>query len=65
LRDLLAICRNLAEAGQTIMIVAQNVTAALRLADRAYILNNGHVVDALPAQSLREHPDALRGHLGI
>lgn len=50
-RDLLATCRTLAEAGQTIMIVEQNVTAALSLADRAYILNNGHIIDALPAQA--------------
>jgi branched-chain amino acid transport system ATP-binding protein len=64
-RDLLATCRTLAEAGQTIMIVEQNVTAALSLADRAYILNNGHIIDALPAQALREHPETLRGHLGV
>jgi branched-chain amino acid transport system ATP-binding protein len=64
-RDLLATCRTLAEAGQTTMIVEQNVTAALSLADRAYILNNGHIIDALPAQALREHPETLRGHLGV
>jgi branched-chain amino acid transport system ATP-binding protein len=64
-RDLLATCRTLAEAGQTIVIVEQNVTAALSLADRAYILNNGHIVDALPVQWLREHPEALRSHLGV
>jgi len=46
-RDLLATCRALAEAGQTILIVEQNITAAMTLADRAYILNNGHIVDAL------------------
>jgi branched-chain amino acid transport system ATP-binding protein len=64
-RDLLAICRSLAEAGQTIVIVEQNVTAALSLAHRAYILNNGHIVDALSAQALREHPETLRAHLGV
>src|SRR5499427_9328494 len=39
-RDLVATCRALAEAGQTILLVEQNVAAALTLADRAYILNN-------------------------
>jgi branched-chain amino acid transport system ATP-binding protein len=64
-RDLLATCRALAEAGQTILIVEQNITAAMTLADRAYILNNGHIVDALSAQSLREHPELLHAHLGV
>jgi branched-chain amino acid transport system ATP-binding protein len=33
-RDLLATCRALAEAGQTILIVEQNIMAAMTLADR-------------------------------
>jgi len=64
-RDLLATCRILAQAGQTILLVEQNITVALALADRVYVLNNGHVVDALTAQSVREHPEALHGHLGV
>ncbi|MBO0764322.1 MAG: ABC transporter ATP-binding protein [Hyphomicrobiaceae bacterium] len=64
-RDLLATCRALAEGGQTILIVEQNTTAAMTLADRAYILNNGHIVDALSAQSLRAHPELLHTHLGV
>jgi branched-chain amino acid transport system ATP-binding protein len=64
-RDLLATCRTLAEAGQTIVLVEQNITAAMTLADRVYILNNGHIVDAFTAQALRERPETLRGHLGV
>ena len=64
-RDLLATCRTLAEAGQTILLVEQNIAAAMTLADRVYILNNGHIVDALTTQSLREHPETLHGHLGV
>ena len=33
-QDLLATCRQLAEAGQTIVVVEQNISAALTLADR-------------------------------
>ena len=36
-RDLLATCRSLAEAGQTIVVVEQNISAALSLADRVYV----------------------------
>jgi branched-chain amino acid transport system ATP-binding protein len=64
-RDLLATCRALAEAGQTILIVEQNITAAMTLADRIYILNNGHIVDSLTAQAVRDQPDMLHRHLGV
>jgi branched-chain amino acid transport system ATP-binding protein len=64
-RDLLATCRALAEAGQTILLVEQNITAAMTLADRVYILNNGHIVDAFSAQALRERPETLHDHLGV
>jgi len=64
-RDLLATCRTLAEAGQTLVIVEQNVTAAMTLADRVYILRNGHMIEALSAQAVREHPEVLHRHLGV
>ena len=65
MRDLLAACRKLAEAGQTIVIVEQNIAATLTLADRVYIINNGHIVDALSAQTVRNEPEMLHRHLGV
>jgi branched-chain amino acid transport system ATP-binding protein len=64
-RDLLAICRTLADAGQTIVVVEQNISAALSLADRAYIINNGHIVEQLPAATLRKDSGLLQLHLGV
>ena len=64
-QDLLATCRSLAEAGQTIVVVEQNISAALTLADRIYIINNGHIVESLEKQALRERPDILHRHLGV
>jgi branched-chain amino acid transport system ATP-binding protein len=64
-RDLLATCRALAEAGQTILIVEQNISAAMMLADRVYILNNGHIVEQLSAQAVRDQPQLLHRHLGV
>jgi branched-chain amino acid transport system ATP-binding protein len=64
-RDLLATCRALAEAGQTIVVVEQNVTAALSLASRIYIINNGHIVEEMSAQTARSRPEALHRHLGV
>ncbi len=64
-QDLLATCRNLADAGQTIVVVEQNISAALTLADRVYIINNGHIVESLTTQAVTKQPDILQRHLGI
>jgi branched-chain amino acid transport system ATP-binding protein len=64
-RDLLATCRALAEAGQTIVVVEQNISAALSLASRVYVLNNGHLVEELTAESVRAQPEQLHRHLGV
>ena len=64
-QDLLATCRTLAAAGQTIVVVEQNISAALTLADRVYIINNGHIVESLAKQALREQPEILHRHLGV
>ena len=64
-RDLLAVCRTLTDAGQTIIVVEQNISAALSLADRVYVINNGHIIDAHSAGALRAHPEVLHSHLGV
>src|SRR5262249_27001571 len=64
-RDLLGVCRTLADAGQTILLVEQNITAAMTLADRVYILNNGHIVDSMTAEAVHHQPEVLHRHLGV
>jgi branched-chain amino acid transport system ATP-binding protein len=64
-RDLMAACRRLAEAGQTIVLVEQNLAATLALADRAYIINNGHVVHEGPTAELAGQPQLLQRYLGL
>ena len=64
-RDLLATCRALAQAGQTIVLVEQNISAALSLADRLYVLNNGHIVEEMTAQAARSQPEVLHRYLGV
>jgi len=64
-RDLIHVCANLAESGRTIVIVEQNVVAALSLAHRCYILNNGHVVyEGTPAR-LHEEQHVVHKYLGV
>jgi branched-chain amino acid transport system ATP-binding protein len=64
-RDLMAACRELAQAGQTIVLVEQNLAATLALATRVYIINNGHIVHEGPAQEIKKQPDILQRHLGV
>jgi branched-chain amino acid transport system ATP-binding protein len=64
-RDLMAACRKLAEAGQTIVVVEQNLAAALSLAQRVYIINNGHIVHEGPAADIKAEPEVLHRYLGV
>ena len=63
--DLVRVCRDLAAAGQTIVVVEQNIAAALSLGHRAYIINNGHIVHEAPTAEIRADPDVLRRYLGV
>jgi branched-chain amino acid transport system ATP-binding protein len=64
-RDLMKVCRDLAAAGQTIVLVEQNLAATLALAHRIYILNNGHIVHEGPAGEIKAQPEILQRYLGV
>jgi branched-chain amino acid transport system ATP-binding protein len=64
-RLLMDACRKLVEAGQTIILVEQNLAATLALAQRAYIINNGHIVFEGSADHLRASPDVMNRFLGV
>ncbi|MFL5284083.1 MAG: ABC transporter ATP-binding protein [Rhodopila sp.] len=64
-RDLLRTCREIAAAGQTIMIVEQNIAASLALARRAYVINNGQIVHEGPAAEIKADPAVLQRYLGV
>ena len=64
-RDLMKACRELAAAGQTIVLVEQNVAAAIALAQRVYVINNGHIVQESTAAEIKASPEILHRHLGV
>ncbi|HMM50067.1 MAG: ABC transporter ATP-binding protein [Burkholderiales bacterium] len=64
-QDLVRACRDLAQSGQTIVLVEQNLAATLALATRVYIINNGHIVHEGPAAELKAQPDLLQRYLGV
>ena len=55
---------NIRERGTTVLLVEQNAALALRLADRAYVLETGHVALSGPAKELAANPEVHRAYLG-
>jgi len=64
-RELMKVCRDLAAAGLTIVLVEQNLAATLALAQRVYIINNGHIVHDGPAAEIKAQPQILQRYLGL
>jgi branched-chain amino acid transport system ATP-binding protein len=64
-RELMKVCRDLAAAGLTIVLVEQNLAATLALAQRVYIINNGHIVHEGPAAEIKAQPQILQRYLGL
>ena len=50
--------------GTTVLLVEQNAALALRLADRAYVLETGRVTLAGPAKEMIANPEVHRAYLG-
>jgi branched-chain amino acid transport system ATP-binding protein len=57
--------RRLAATGVTILLVEQNAEAALRIADRAYILERGRVVTRGAGRELLMNADVRASYLGV
>jgi branched-chain amino acid transport system ATP-binding protein len=53
------------QAGVTIILVEQNARAALKLADRAYVLEVGRLVMEGPAEKLLHDPQVQQSYLGV
>jgi branched-chain amino acid transport system ATP-binding protein len=56
--------RDVHAAGTAVLLVEQNVTMALALADRAYLLEEGHIVGEGRGEDLLNHRDLRRVYLG-
>jgi branched-chain amino acid transport system ATP-binding protein len=58
------IVRRIRELGTTVLLVEQNANAALKTADRAYVLETGAIVKSGVAQQLRRDPEVKAAYLG-
>jgi branched-chain amino acid transport system ATP-binding protein len=57
--------RTIAASGVTMLLVEQNVAAALDLATRAYVLEEGRIAAHGAPAELRERPEIRRAYLGL
>lgn len=63
-KEIFAIIRELKEEGRTILLIEQNARAALKVADRGYVLETGKVVLQGEGGELLEHREVKRAYLG-
>jgi branched-chain amino acid transport system ATP-binding protein len=63
-KEVFAEILRLKEAGVTVLLVEQNATAALQIADRAYVMETGEIVLEGNATDLAHHPLVKRAYLG-
>jgi branched-chain amino acid transport system ATP-binding protein len=57
--------KRLNEAGLTILLVEQNARRALAIADYAYVMERGRIVDEGPSERLRSDPNIQSHYLGV
>ena len=57
--------RKLKQRGFTIVLVEQNFRFAATIADRHYVMEEGHVVDMIPNDQLAQKMDKLHTYLGV
>lgn len=64
-KEVMQVIRRVSETGLPIMLVEQNVMQVLKVSDRTYVLENGHLVLEGPSAQLLGDPMIKRAYLGI
>ena len=62
--DIFDIIKELHEAGTTILLVEQNAEMALRIADRAYVLESGRITLSGTGAELAQSDSVKKAYLG-
>jgi branched-chain amino acid transport system ATP-binding protein len=63
-QQIFGILREINAQGTTILLVEQNAHMALKLANRAYVLETGQIVLSGPSAELANNPEVQRAYLG-
>ena len=64
-QDLFRTIRSISQGGLTVILVEQNVAASLKLASRAYVLENGRVVSSGSGAALLGDDRVRQAYLGV
>lgn len=64
-RDIFTIIERINEMGVTVLLIEQNANAALKIADKAYVLVTGEMVKSGSGQALLTDPDIRDAYLGV
>jgi len=63
-KEVFRIIKNIHSQGMTILLIEQNATAALKIADYGYVLETGTIVMRGPGQELADNQDVRQAYLG-
>ena len=63
-REVFSEIRKMKDMGLTVLLVEQNATATLRIADRAYVMETGEILLEGEAAELLNNPEVQRAYLG-
>ncbi len=63
-KQMFAVIAGLKEAGTTILLIEQNARAALKIADRGYVMETGSISLDGSAAELMDHNEVKRAYLG-
>jgi branched-chain amino acid transport system ATP-binding protein len=62
--QIFSIIKELHDAGTTILLVEQNASKALEIADRAYVLETGSITLSGTGRELANSPEVQKAYLG-
>lgn len=63
-KEVFRIIRDIHQQGMTILLIEQNATAALQIADYGYVLETGNISLQGPGKELAENEDVRKAYLG-
>jgi branched-chain amino acid transport system ATP-binding protein len=63
-KEVFRIIKNIHSQGMTILLIEQNATAALKIADYGYVLETGTIVMEGPGKELADNQDVRQAYLG-
>lgn len=64
-RDIFAIIRRINEQGTTVLLIEQNANAALKIADRAYVMVTGEITLSGTGEELLSNKSVQDAYLGV